>query len=76
MIEGGTLEVTVENLADFEAGTVNILTLPSSVPFDTSKLDVRGLKGYRINPVTPKTVGDRTVYCASFSKIGFSLTIR
>ena len=75
-IEGGTLEVTVENLADFDAGTVNILTLPSSVPFDTSKLAVRGRNGYRINPVTPKTVGDRTVYCASFSKIGFSLTIR
>ena len=75
-IEGGTLEVKIENLADFDAGTVNILTLPSSVPFDTSKLAVRGLKGYRVNPVTPKTVGDRTVYCATFSKIGFSLTIR
>ncbi len=26
--------------------------------------------------VTPKTVGDRTVYCAYFSRIGFTVTVR
>jgi len=74
-LDGGTLAVKFENPDDVAAGTLNILTLPSSVPFDTTKLTVIGKKGFRVRPVEARTDGDRTVYCASFSKIGFSLTI-
>ena len=76
--EGGTLpvEIVVPDSDSFSSGTVNLLTLPSSVPFDAASLSVSRPKGCRLGAVTAKTVGDSTVYCATLSKAALVVTIQ
>ena len=74
--EGGTLPVELEIEDGYAAGAANILTLPSSVPFDASTLSVAGKKGYRISPVTARTEGDTTTYGVTVSKLGFVILVQ
>ena len=76
--EGGTLpvEIVVPDSDSFSSGTVNLLTLPSSVPFDAASLSVSRPKGCRLGAVTAKTVGDSTVYCATISKAALIVVIQ
>ena len=77
-LEGGTLpvEIEIQDPASFSSGTVNLITLPSSVPFDAASLSVSRPKGCRLGAVTAKTVGDSTVYCATLSKAALVVTIQ
>ena len=74
--EGGTLPVELQIEDDYVGGAANILTLPSSVPFDASTLSVTGKKGYRVGPVTARTEGDTTTYGVAVSKIGFVIIMQ
>ena len=74
--EGGTLPVELQIEDGYVGGAANILTLPSSVPFDASTLSVTGKKGYRISPVTARTEGDTTTYGVTVSKLGFVILVQ
>ena len=72
----GTLPVEIEIEDGYTGGEANILTLPSSVPFDASTLSVASKKGYRISPVTARTEGDTTTYGVTVSKLGFVILVQ
>lgn len=74
--EGGTLPVEIVNEDALEVGTVNILTLPTAVPFDTATLSVARLRKFNISAVQSRVDGDNTVYFVTFSKIGARIIIR
>ena len=74
--EGGTLPVEIDIEDGYTAGAANILTLPSSVPFDAATLSVARKKGYRISPVTARTEGDTTTYGVTISKLGFVILVQ
>ena len=74
--EGGTLPVEIEVEDGYTGGAANILTLPSSVPFDATTLSVASKKGYRISPVTARTEGDTTTYGVTVSKLGFVILVQ
>jgi hypothetical protein len=73
---GGTLPVEIQIEDGYMGGAANILTLPSSVPFDASTLSVASKKGYRISPVTARTEGANTTYCVTISKLGFVILLQ
>ena len=74
--EGGTLPVEIEVEDGYTGGAANILTLPSSVPFDATTLSVASKKGYRIGPVTARTEDDTTTYGVTISKLGFVILLQ
>ncbi len=74
--EGGTLPVELQIEDGYVGGAANILTLPSSVPFDAETLSVASKKGYRISPVTARTEGDTTTYGVTVSKLGFVILVQ
>ena len=73
---GGTLPVELQIEDGYVGGAANILTLPSSVPFDATTLSVASKKGYRVGPVTARTEGDTTTYGVAVSKIGFVIIMQ
>ena len=73
---GGTLPVEIQIEDGYMGGAANILTLPSSVPFDASTLSVASKTGYRIGPVTARTDGANTIYSVAISKVGFVILIQ
>ena len=75
-IEGSALPVRIEKEDQAEVGTVSLLTLPTAVAFDTSKLVVAHMPKYRISTIRTRTDGANTVYYVTFSKIGFTVNFR
>ena len=73
---GGTLPVELQIEDGYTEGAANILTLPSSVPFDASTLSVVRKKGYKIGPVTARTEGDNTTYYVTISKVGLVILLQ
>ena len=74
--EGGTLPVEIVNEDALEVGTVNILTLPTAVPFDTATLSVAHLRKFNTSAVQSRVDGDNTVYYVTFAKVGTRLILR
>ena len=75
-VEGDSLPVRVVLNNGAGSGTVDLLTLPSSVAFDSSKFAVARVRGYAFSAVQTRTEGDKTIYFATFGKGGVAIIIR
>ena len=55
---------------------VDIITLPSSVPFDSSTLSVARPSGFGLGGIKTRIEGENVVYYTTFRKLGLSISIR
>lgn len=75
VLEGENLPIGFEMPEGSDSMTVDILSLPASVTFDSSKLSLPRKSGYAIS-LTTRQVDGNVIYGLSCKKIGFIISVR
>ena len=75
-VEGDVLRVEISKDSEAVSGSVDIITLPASVPFDSSKLSVARPSGFGLGGIKTRIEGENVVYYTTFKKLGLSISIR
>ena len=75
VLEGENLPIEFEMPEGSDSMTVDILSLPASVTFDSSKLSLPRKSGYAIS-LTTRQVDGNVIYGLSCKKIGFIISVR
>ena len=76
VVEGDILRVEISKDPEAVSGSVDIITLPASVPFDSSKLSVARPSGFGLGGIKTRIEGENVVYYTTFKKLGLSISIR